>query len=593
MRCGYWLLLMVAVAVAVLPGSAFAAKRVALIIGNGAYQSAPQLSNPANDAAAMAKLFTAAGFDKVNVVVDGTREAITGALRKFADDSDGSDVSVVFYSGHGIEMGGENYLVPVDAKLATDRDVKYEAVALADVRDAIDGAVKLKLILLDACRDNPFAVQMKRSGSTRSISRGLAPVADGLGANLMVAYAAAPGQLASDGDSENSPFTTALIKELTAPGADIELALRGVRDDVVAATSGKQVPYKTGSIGRESIYLGPLPAAAAPAAPAADADSAARADFALAERVGAISGWDEFLKKYPDGLYAGLARAERAKLAGEPAKADVTAALTPVAPGVKAAPNGSFKDCEDCPEMVVAPAGKALIGSLRGEPGRDDRAEVDPHEVDIARPFAIGRFDVTFAEWDACVADGACRRQGDMGFGRGRRPAIFVSWRDAEAFVQWLKTKTGKSYRLPSEAEWEYAARGCTKLDCDQKPFWFGAITPENAVYDWRFSYQGSPKAYDNGQRTEPVDRGAANPFGLFNMLGNVRQWTLDCWSPAPPAGKSDGSPLMRGDCSERVTRGGSWNEKPAALRAGARAWAQADDRTAPNIGFRVVRDLD
>ena len=169
MKCGYWLLLMVAFAVAAFPGSAFAAKRVALVIGNGAYQSAPQLPNPPSDAAAIAKLFTAAGFDKVNVVVDGTREAITGALRKFADDSDGADISVVFYSGHGIEMGGENYLVPVDAKLATDRDVKYEAVALADVRDAIDGAVKLKLILLDACRDNPFAVQMKRSVSTRAI----------------------------------------------------------------------------------------------------------------------------------------------------------------------------------------------------------------------------------------------------------------------------------------------------------------------------------------------------------------------------------------------------------------------------------------
>ena len=180
-----------------------------------------------------------------------------------------------------------------------------------------------------------------------------------------------------------------------------------------------------------------------------------------------------------------------------------------------------------------------------------------------------------------------------MGFGRGRRPAIFVSWRDAEAFVQWLKTKTGKSYRLPSEAEWEYAARGCTKLDCEQKPFWFGAITPENAVYDWRFSYQGSPKAYDNGQRTEPVDRGAANPFGLFNMLGNVRQWTLDCWSPAPPAAQkrwlaANARRLLGARDPRRLVE-----REAAALRAGARAWAQADDRTAPNIGFRVVRDLD
>ena len=290
----------------------------------------------------------------------------------------------------------------------------------------------------------------------------------------MVAYAAAPGQLASDGDSENSPFTTALIKELTAPGADIELALRGVRDDVVASTGGKQIPYKTGSIGREPIYLGAPLAAAAPASPTSDADSAARADFELAEKVGTIAGWDAFLKKYPDGFYAGLARDERGKLAPPPPPPPPgrEAALGPFSGAPAAAKISSdktFKDCDDCPEMVVAPAGKALIGSPRGEPGRDDRAEVDPHEVDIAKPFAIGRFDVTFAEWDACVADGACRRQGDMGFGRGRRPAIFVSWNDAEAFVQWLTKKTGASYRLPSEAEWEYAARGCTKLDCEQK----------------------------------------------------------------------------------------------------------------------------
>jgi formylglycine-generating enzyme required for sulfatase activity len=266
----------------------------------------------------------------------------------------------------------------------------------------------------------------------------------------------------------------------------------------------------------------------------------------------------------------------------------------PIATAPPLDPKGgeAFRECEDCPEMVVAPAGRATIGSPFGEAGRDDKAEFGPREVVIGKPFAIGRYAVTFAEWDACVADGVCRRQGDMGFGRGRRPAIFVSWNDAQTYAQWLSQKTGQTYRLPSEAEWEYAARGCLSASCDLKPFWFGVPTPDVAVYDWRFSYQNSPKAYNQGQHTEPVDRGAANPFGLYNIIGNVRQWTLDCWSVEKSAARSDGAAVESGDCSERVTRGGSWSERPAALRAGARDWAEANDRTQPNVGFRVVREL-
>lgn len=273
---------------------------------------------------------------------------------------------------------------------------------------------------------------------------------------------------------------------------------------------------------------------------------------------------------------------------------DAAVLLTSASPPARPGGGETFRECQDCPEMVVAPAGKAIIGSPRGEPGRDDLSELDPHEVDIDKPFAIGRYDVTFAEWDACVADGGCaRRPPDFDFGRGRRPVIFVSWTEAQAYAGWLSGKSGRKYRLPSEAEWEYAARGCAKLDCEQKPFWFGAISPDQAVYDWRFSYLNSAKAYDQGQRTQPVDRGPPNPFGLYNVLGNVRQWTLDCWASAAPAVKSPGAASIRGDCTRRVTRGGSWNEKPAALRAAARAWAQVDDRTQPNVGFRVVRELD
>ena len=250
-----------------------------------------------------------------------------------------------------------------------------------------------------------------------------------------------------------------------------------------------------------------------------------------------------------------------------------------------------FKECDDCPPMVVVPAGKTMLGSPPGEPGRktDENA---PHEVDIARPFAVARHATTFDEWDACVADGGCnnRRPGDYGFGRKSRPVILVSWNDAQAYVDWLKRKTGEPYRLLSEAEWEYAARGCASLKCPYAPFWFGSIRPELAVYDTRFAYEGSPKA-SAALKTAPSESGAPNPFGLYNMLGNVRQWVADCWNTAPPPARSDGAPGLSGDCEERVTRGGSWSDPPAALRASARSWESVDERS-PYIGFRAARTL-
>ena len=198
---------------------ALAERRVALVIGEGGYLNAPKLTNPAHDAAAMEKLFSASGFDIVTRVTDASREQISTALRKFERDSEDADVSIVFYSGHGLEIGGENYLIPVDAKIETERDVKFETVSLSDVRDAVDGAKKLKLILLDACRDDPFANQMQRKGGTKGVERGLAPIRDAFGVNVIIAFAAAPGQTAADGDGQDSPFTSALIKNLTAARA--------------------------------------------------------------------------------------------------------------------------------------------------------------------------------------------------------------------------------------------------------------------------------------------------------------------------------------------------------------------------------------
>jgi formylglycine-generating enzyme required for sulfatase activity len=251
-----------------------------------------------------------------------------------------------------------------------------------------------------------------------------------------------------------------------------------------------------------------------------------------------------------------------------------------------------FKECKNCPEMVVVPRGSAVLGSPLGEPGRQANEEI-PHDVVIPQPFAVGRFTVTFDEWDACVADGGCNNYSpdDDSFGRGRRPVIFVSWDDAQAYVDWLKKKTAQPYRLLSEAEWEYAARGCTTTSCPNAPFWFGLIRPEVANYDSRYGYEGSPKA-ERQLQTMPVDQASPNRFGLYNMLGNVQQWVEDCWNPSPNAARSDPAAVLTGDCADRVIRGGSWADKPADLRAAARSWDTASDRESPNVGIRVARTL-
>jgi len=333
----------------------------------------------------------------------------------------------------------------------------------------------------------------------------------------------------------------------------------------------------------------PVPAAsvAAPTQPAPAASVAAPTQPAPAAAVAAP------IQPAPAAAVAPPTQPAPAASVAAPASKPAPSLSVGPAPTIAADDPGGevFKECDHCPEMVVVPAGKTMLGSPIGESGRQT-TEMTPHEVDVAKPFAVGRATITFDEWDACLAEGGCAnwRPGDYGFGRGGRPVIFVSWSDAQSYVDWLKRKTGQPYRLLSEAEWEYAARGCLDLKCPYAPFWFGAITPEIAVYDSRHSYQGSPKAAP-ALKTAPAESGKPNPFGLYNILGNVRQWAADCWNATPSSAPSNGAPVSTGDCTAHATRGGSWDDKPAELRAAARSWESADERS-PYVGFRVARTL-
>jgi uncharacterized caspase-like protein len=304
-------------------GPAFAEKRVALVLGNSAYQNAAPLANPVNDSARIASTLKDAGFDVVDSRHDLPAAETRRALRDFADRARDADIAVVYYAGHGIEVDGANYLIPVDARLERDTDIYDEAFSLERILIAIEPAKRLRLVILDACRDNPFARNMKRTVATRAIGQGLAKI-EPTSPNVLIAYSAKAGSTAADGDGKNSPFTTALSNHLTRPGLDVRRAFGFVRDEVLKTTANKQEPFVYGSLGGEDVPLVPAPAAAAPAAPALSPQAEVRRDYELAMQVGNKSALNAFLAQYPDGFYASLARLQLDKISAEETRVAAT-----------------------------------------------------------------------------------------------------------------------------------------------------------------------------------------------------------------------------------------------------------------------------
>ena len=233
-------------------------KRVALIIGNSAYRNVPALPNPANDAAAVAAAFRRLGF-AVTLVSNGSFDDMRRGLLAFGQAAAGADMAAVYFAGHGLEVGGENWLVPVDATLKREADAETEAISLRSVMLQVSTTTSLGLVILDACRNNPFVARMQRTLASRALSGGLGRI-EPVG-NVLVAYAARDGTTALDGDGGNSPFTTALLHNIETPGVEVTFMFRNVRDDVMEATKNEQQPFVYGSLSRMAIYLGQQPPA--------------------------------------------------------------------------------------------------------------------------------------------------------------------------------------------------------------------------------------------------------------------------------------------------------------------------------------------
>jgi len=300
--------------------AAAADKRVALVIGNSTYKVVPRLANPENDATAIGLLFKKAGFESVEVKQNLTTMDMRKAVRDFSEITRDADIAVVFFASHGIEISGSNYLIPVDAALKRDIDVEDEAIALERVLALLEPAKKLRLVILDACRDNPFATTMARTLASRAVGRGLAKI-ETPSSDTLIAYAAKAGSIALDGQSTNSPFTLALLRHLTTPGLDVRLAFGRVRDDVMGTTNKKQEPFVYGALGGATVTLAALSPAERPIttpAEGVDANVQASRDYEKAATVGTKEAWESFLKKHPTGFYADLARSQLAKIASSP-----------------------------------------------------------------------------------------------------------------------------------------------------------------------------------------------------------------------------------------------------------------------------------
>lgn len=560
-----------------------AAERVALVIGNAAYEHTTPLRNPENDARDMARVLAELGFEVIEGLNLG-KDAFATKVREFSRAARGAEVTLLFYAGHGLQVDGENYLVPVDAKLLEEVDLSLEAFELALFMRQMRSPTNL--VFLDACRDNPLAGTLARSmGLSRSVgsTRGLSRTEGGRG--TFIAYATQPGNVANDGEGRNSPFTAALLAHIATPGLSADALLAKVTDEVMKGTGEQQEPWRNSSL-RKPFYFNsaPVPKTAMSAASATSGPS----------------GGTE-----PAGANPSTSPAS---------PSPVAVALADEAPAARdLLYENEFSDCPQCPRMVVVPAGIYEMGSDSGTGAHD---EAHRHRVSISEPIAVGMFEVNRGEYmhfveetnrsggSACWQyDGVEPKEGvgplDPGFIQGERePMVCVSWTDAQAYVEWLSRKTRKKYRLLSESEWEYAARGGAGAAGD--PDELGSVQCRRAngadealktrYSDW---FELTASCDDGHVYTSESGRYEPNEFGLYDMLGNAREWVQDCWHRDYDGAPEDGSAWTAGgNCDLRVLRGGSWLDGPGGVRISTRDRGTTDIRFGAN-GFRVARTLD
>lgn len=547
-----------------LPQEAAPSPRIALVIANGSYPDAAIARSPAQGRA-VAEALREGGFEVI-ALENGGRAEMRRAIAEFAGKLRPGTQAIVFYSGHAVQQRDRNFLVPTSSHPVQDA---------VDLDEVIDPLIIAKpssaLVLIDASRDNPWQARGKGLRATEPLE------------TVAVMFTAAPGKTVADSGSRGNQAIDEWLKVIRTPGLDMVTALARLRE-AVARTSRRSQQIWLSSEPPKGLVVTPVGRPVAIAAanravilPPSSSEATPEAfELAFWESIRNSENASEYrayLDAYPNGRFSALARAREQLYRGKPGTAATVASVAPPPAAVSPSKTGPVRDCSDCPELIAIPPGSFQMGS-------NDLYEFEKpvHPVAI-RGFYLGTREVSFEEWDHCVSEGGCNyRPDDRGLGRGKRPVTDVHWNDANAYLAWLSAKTGKRYRLPSESEWEYAARA-------------GTMT----VYPWGQTMEKDRAnciGCNDPQRRSAVASGQypPNAFGLYDMAGNAAEWVTDCWSETYRSAPRDGSAYVVPGCRERVLRGGSFNNDPRYLRSAARFKYEADVRFYTN-GFRAARE--
>ncbi|HEX8198276.1 MAG TPA: SUMF1/EgtB/PvdO family nonheme iron enzyme [Pyrinomonadaceae bacterium] len=593
------------------------AKRIALVIGIATYTNAKPLPNPANDADDMTATLKTLGFEVFSGTNQNKRQIET-LIRQFGKRlAETKGTGLFYYAGHGVQVNGENFLVPVDAEIPEEVDVRYAAVSINYVLDNMRWAENdLNIVILDACRNNPFARSWTRKRAADE-DKGLARISPPQGTVVM--YATQPGDTADDGKGRNGLFTSVLLKEIKKPNVELDSMIKAVTRGVLDASkalSKTQYPWREGSyVGdfyfavKEAGNTAAKPETSKPAiddsdpnfGTAADAKTVEREVFRSIQNSTDIGELRAVLEEYPTSQYAAGARLKleqlvwnsvkdskdkakilaylnefkdganaplaRIKLRQLEAATAATNAVPPVnnPPAVRKAGEISKSKLPNGVEMSFAyvPAGSFKMGSTKGE---DDEKPV--HIVTISQGFWIGQTEVTQGQWKAVMGNNPSyfSNCGD------NCPVEMVSWDDAQQFIAKLNSQNeGYKYRLPTEAEWEYAARAGTTGD-----------------YAGNLDLMGWYN--ENSHRTmHPVGQKQSNAWNLYDMYGNVMEWCEDWYDKNYYSKSPSNDPPGASSSSYRVARSGGWGFPAKMMRSAARHRIPLLFRSS-FLGFRVVR---
>ena len=569
----YWVVFAIMLALSAAP--ALAQEKYALVIGNAAYRFGP-LKNPVNDARSIANTLRLQqlGF-KVTEFHNRSRKQMTKVIREFGQSIKPGSVAVVYFSGHGAQYQGENYLFPVDFDTQFEDDLPTEAISTGFVMDKLRNNFNgLNIVILDACRDNPLQKKYKNS------AKGLARI-NNAPPNTYTIFATGPGQVASDNPhGKNGLFTKHLVEYMKEPGLSLGDMVLETRKEVMRASSNKQVPYDSGSLTQRFCFAGCRTNSQVSTLAVASAPPATRPSNNTHSHNGR-SHTHPLPTQGVNHQHGG---------ASQPAP-------RPVTPAVVSRPTPPTRNYRE-PDMVFIKGGTFMMGSPANEARRDDGER--QHSVTVGN-FHLGKTEVTVGEFRRFVQAANYRTEAERsakgcrvyldgkwqdgvdndwqrpGFSQSdKHPVVCVSQTDALAYANWLSKQTGKRYGLPTEAQWEYAARAAAQTAYP----WGNQIGKNQANCD------GCGSQWDD-KSTAPVGRFSVNRFGLHDMIGNALEWTCSAYEENYNGSEQRCAPTS--DARPRVLRGGSWYDTPGFVRSAYRDWITATYR-GNGVGFRLSR---